>query len=407
MSKKPVYLSLVSVLVLAIVSLLPGCASPSGVEGASSTSELTPVNTEFGRMLGYVPHSFLEEKDICFENQAKAKQIYNLENIDSVEKLMSLSEQYLASEEGPPESIKGFLAGLGGYIPRWRIWQLQPLIGFDGMQVDRLVYAGGLFPGSFSIAEGSFDEELIRSKLVEQGYAAANYGPYSYFGIRADNQMDLASDLGSLVLSSMNRIAILDDTVIIAPATEYVTDVFEAMSGNEGTLMDNPACRALVYSLGDVTSGVILTPDRVLTGGNDSDTPTFYFEIPSDWGSLHQYDLLGMGYRDNGSEQYWDISLYYSDIEAARADGPEMVKRMKSYSFYTWVENSANYQGVPLTSRYTVGEPVVKEYKNGAVLTISCRPVDRILLVSDMTGSRGFRDLLFLVPDPSPYVARP
>jgi hypothetical protein len=258
------------------------------------------------------------------------------------------------------------------------------------------------------VAEGTFDEELIAGKLTELGYEKTDYGPHSYYGIRDDLEMDLRNPLGKVVLASMNRLAVFDDTLIMSPVTEDVTGIFDAMAGGTPSVIDNAACQALADSLGDVLMAVMTMPERIISSVQDmGDEPVFDFTIPGTWGQLHRYEMAALGYHAEGNKRFLDIVLYYTDKETAMADGVEIVNRMQSYTLNTWVENSENI--IAFTERFQPGEPVVEKYPDGAVLKIACQliPEER-RGVSMLIGGTGmpFRDLLFLTPDPSPYIKK-
>jgi len=378
---------LICLLIALVALMLPGC---------TTYEEETPVSTEFGRMLGFLPFSFLEEHDIWFGDPGAAKELYGLDHLNSLEAL----------EQLPVEERREAMGKIGGiYVPQstGNYYKLAPLIGFDSFMINRAVFNDTPPPWGFSVIEGNFDEVLIAGKLTEQGYEQAEYGPYTYYWKNDDMKVDIRSEIGGQVLAQLNRVAVLDNTLVIAPATGIVTGVLDAMMGDAPSVIDNSACEALAESLGDVLAAVLITPDRVMKLTPTQPAPPFDFAAAADWGTLHPYDMLGIGYRDDGEERYWDISLYYDDTSAAAADAAELVSRLESYIFYTQIEPMEN---VPLTSKWEVGEPVIREYPAGATLTVSCR------YLTGTTGSGSIfmvvvqaRDFLFLAPDPAPYLA--
>jgi hypothetical protein len=147
-----------------------------------------------------------------------------------------------------------------------------------------------------------------------------------------------------------------------------------------------------------VLSGVILSPDDLI----DPNHP-FNFSIPIEWGKLHQYDLAGMGYRNNGKKVYIDITLYYTDIGGARADVQEIVTRASSYLFFTQI--TSLHEPVPFTDLYVLEKPTVKTAGDGAILKLSCRLAEGRTVKAPLMAELGLpRDLLFLAPDPTLYV---
>ncbi len=349
-------------------------------------------------MLGYVPYSFLEENEVWFLNFGKAKEMYGVEDVTSIEEVKDLPDERL-------EALSNALTETGSTIPTWRSRELSSLIGFDGTATDRIIMIGVVPPRDFSILEGDFDEELIAAKLTELGYSQTDYGTYSYYGIRGDYQMDMTHPLARIVLSAMNRLAVLDDMIIVSPATEYVTGVFDAMVGETPSITDNAACLALADSLGDVLTAVMTTPEMtVFAFPQVEEEMKFDFTIPEDWGLLHQYDMSALGYKADVGKRFLVIALYYADEEDARADGAEIVKRMGDYILGTYHERMEN---TPFTEQYQPGDPVVQQYPEGFVLTIECEliPEGRRGTTFHMGALNVLRDMLFLVPDPSMYVA--
>jgi hypothetical protein len=392
---------LIFILIVLVSVLMPGCALITGEEECAHEDEKIPVNTEFGRMLGYVPYAFLEEDDVWFINFGKAKQIYGVEDVNTIEEFKDLPDELR-------KALSAAMTETGGLLPTWRSQEeLSSLVGFDGLTPDRIINIGVVPPRNFSILEGDFDEELITGKLTELGYSKTNYGSYAYYGIREDFDISMTSPLSRLVMASMNRMAVLDDTIIVSPATEYVTGIFDAMAGDMPSVIDNPACRALADSLGDVLTAVVTIPARIVQivpPENIVGDVRFDFDIPDDWGTLHEYDMAALDYRAEGEKRFLEIALYYDDAGSAEADGAEIVKRMKGYVLNTFMGNMEN---IPFTERYLPGEPEVRKYADGAVLTVACELITEGQLGASfhMGGSGGgIRDMLFLAPYPSIYV---
>lgn len=385
---------LIILLILTAV-MLTCCALITG-EDTNEYDEIQ-IDTDLERMLGYVPYSFLEEKEVWFINFGKAKEIYGIEDVTSIEDAKNLPDDRR-------EALGKANSETGGNIPDWRNRELLPLLGFDGLTADRMIINGLAPPTVWSILEGNFDEELIATKLNEQGYTKTDHGSYSYYQIKGDYDISIDHPLSRMVMAAMNRVAVLDNTIIVSPATEFVTGVFDAMDGNTPSITDNAACRALADSLGDVLIAVMTTPEMTIFAIPQMEEKVkFDFAIPEDWRLLHQYDMAAMGYKAEGEYRYLVIALYYVDEADARADGAEIVKRMGDYNLNTYVPN---FDNVPFTELYEPGEPAVRKYADGAVLMIECKliPEGRLGTSFTMGSWGGPRDMLFLLSDPSPYV---
>ena len=387
--------ALLSLLIALVVLAIPGCSSDT-----TGNSEI-PVTKDFGRMLGLVPYSVLKEDDVWFINFGLAKEIHGVEDVTSIQDARDLPDERR-------KALSDAIEETGGLFPAWKSQEeLLSLIGFDGLTYERIINIGIIPPRNYSILEGNFDEELITSKLTEQGYSRTEYGSYSYYGTGDDYKINLQSPLGRLVMGSMNQMAVFDDTIIISPATVYVTGILDAMAGDTPSVIDNTACRALADSLGDVITAVVTIPSRIVQivpPENITGDVGFDFAIPDDWGTLHKYDMAALGYRAEGDKRFLEIALYYDDTGSAEADGAEIVKRMEGYILGTFLENMEN---IPFTEMYLPGEPEVNEYADGAVLIVACQVISegRFGTSFHMGGvGGGIRDMLILASDPSVYV---
>ena len=273
------------------------------------------------------------------------------------------------------EKVGRALFGIAGVFTIGNWQRIAPATAIDVWSADRSVFYATIPPRSFYVHEGDFNSDLIKSKLTELGYQKVEYGSYSYYRINDDfSPGNLSNPVSQEVLSAMNRVAVLDDMVIIAPATEIMTGILDGLADKELPLIDNPAVQALAASLGDVLSGVIMNPERTLNSNPPQQMPPFNLRVPADWGLLHQYDMAGMGYKDDGNDRFWVISLYYKDAQAASADAGELAKRMKSYIFNTNLPGDRpGAPRKPLTDYVEVGTPRVVPYPGGATLTVESR----------------------------------
>jgi hypothetical protein len=398
-------LLLICLLIALVALMLPGCSIITGESVGGPAGQQIPVNTEFGRMLGYIPYSFFEKHDIWFGNMAKAKELYGLEELNSYER----AEETI--KKMPKEQGKQFANDWGSASSVYTYWnrpEIAPLVGFDAFTFDRVLVINSVPPRISCIAEGSIDEALITDKLTGLGYTRTDYGSNAYYGVRDDLQIDMMNPLSRIVLAAMNRVAVFDDTVIMSPVTEDVTGIFDAMAGDAPSVIDNSLCRALADSLGDVLVATLTPPERVIYADlyTQEEVPRFDFVLPDNWGTLKGYEMAAIGYRAEGEKRFLVIALYYKDEAAAREDGETIIKRMETYTLGTWLQQM---EKMPFTEKYKPGEPAVKQYGNGFVLTIDCQlvPEDQRGVSMEMGGSgMGIRDLLFLAPELAPYIGK-
>jgi hypothetical protein len=392
---------------LAIVTLLvPGCAVDTGAKNGEPASIEVPISTEFGRMLGYVSYSFFEEHDIWFGNPGETKEMYGLEDPVSYGEIKEILKRI------PEEQQQQFISDLSAALitlPTWNRPDAATLTGFDVMAANRLLCGGAVPPRGYFILEGTFDEELIDHKLTEQGYTKTDYGQHSYYRIRNDFEIDLMHPLSRIALASMNRVAVLDNTIITSPVAADITRIFDTIDGDTPSVIDNAICRSLADSLGDVLNATLTTPERIVYSDlyTHEEIPKFDFTLPIDWGILRGFRMAALGCHAEGDIRFFDIALFYDDEADAAADGQEIIKRMSGYTLNTW---SQAPKKEPFIDWYQPGEPVVTRYVDGAVLTIACRilPREERYGISMVTGGVGmpFRDLLFLTTDPSRHIGK-
>jgi hypothetical protein len=381
---------------LLIILLASSCQVVTGENSGVVNSTASPADATLARMLEYVPYSFLEEHDIAFSDPAAVKELYGLEGLTSREAVEQVPQEELVEKLGRLSAVPSPQAAAIRY-------DLAPFVGWDWLIVDRAVFHDAPPPWGFSVMEGHFDEDLIAAKLAERGYEKAAYGDHTYYRINNDMQIDMRSELGRMVMAQLNRVAILDDTVVTAPASDIMTGVLDARDGKTMSVWDDPSARAVIDSLRDAVAATLIPADRVMNVSPTQTPPPFNLPAAREWGALHSYDMVGLGYRDNGQDRYWDISLHYDAEADAEADAAELVSRLNSYVFYTGLPRAETYS---LTSRWEVGKPAIEEDAAGATLTVPLRY---------LPGTRGSgeifniivqaRDLLFLAPDPSPYLA--
>lgn len=363
-----------------------------------SCSDSENVTTDFGRMLEYVPASFLEEHDVWFGNPAYARQVYDVEDIDNVDALMALPED---EKSKAMKAVNAFLtpAFLNNHM------QVAPLVGWDGFIIDRSMYHETPPPWTFTVSEGTFDEAVIGEKLLEQGYEEATYGNHTYYRKNDDMQIYMMSEISSWVLAKLNRVAVSGNVVITAPATDILTGILDAMSGDTESLEDIPSCLALSEEMGDVFYAVLIPRERIMKITATQTPYLFDLEAASGWEPLHEWETAALGWRDDGTDRFLVISLYYAEKSDAEADAANLVSRLNDYRFFTGGSEAQQEMGGPFTSAYEIGEPEISSYSDGATLTITCRKLpDVSMMAATLALLVEARDLLFLVPDPAPFL---
>jgi hypothetical protein len=392
--KKHYLLGLMSLIIIPLLSCTPT------QETKSSSPSITRQPTDFELMLPWIPGSFLKQYDIWYSNPVDLKALYGISDLNSFDKLMAL----------PEESRKAAFDILSAIpLPRWNTSQndMFAVVGWDWLMLDRAVFHENPPPRGFVVAEGSFDASTITAALIELGYREEPYADYSYYSLNEDLEIDLTSKIGQMFMAKLNRVALPGERLVTAPATDIMTGILDTLTDNRADMLDDPAVAAIADSLVDPLAAVLIMPDRIIRVNPEQADTVLPFSLPAaeNWGYLHEYSLAGISYRDDGLERYWDICLYYPDKAETETDASELVSRLESYYFLSQFADREQLASYPLTDKWTVGKPVIRDYDEGATLTISNR------YHSDTSGSSPLftsiielRDLLFLVPDPAPYL---
>jgi hypothetical protein len=190
-----------------------------------------------------------------------------------------------------------------------------------------------------------------------------------------------------MVLGTMNRVHVGDGILVATPDTTQMEAFLDTWAGGRPSLKDDEAFSSLAESLGDPLAAALMTPDAVWEPAQDELST---FEKPSEWGELHQWEALAVGYgRTSDGERWYRFSVYYEDPKAAEADAQELVKRMQSYAMLDGGMKPFDLECSSLTSQ-------VSEEADGSTLTVQC----------DLREGKGgfwlilveMRELLFLTP---------
>jgi len=261
--------------------------------------------------------------------------------------------------------------------------------GYDVLDMSREVWVqkpswsdSSLVP--FSVMEGDFNKENIVDKLEALGYQLQEHASFEYYSIHEDYSVGGrdAPEVFRKALGYMNRVMVTDREIIAAPADAILFNVLDVCSVEESALDESPAYTRVAEALGDV-SGAGLIPRSILRSLN----------VDAEWGTLHQYDLVGLGYIYGEKDPKLVIVLYYPDDSAAD-DIDELNRRMAEYVV------AAGHLDTPLSELFGIGEPEAISNGPGSILKVELtfRTDTRREIWKVMVQ---FEDLGFLVADQS------
>ena len=126
----------------------------------------------------------------------------------------------------------------------------RPFYGFDIFGIDRFVYAGAP-PDMVTVLEHHLDPAAIGKALVASGYEAGDVNGGTLYSILDDYEISFEGlpRVGSL--GQLNRIALVDNQMIIGRATAPVMDALAAAQGETLSLAAMPAWTAGAKALDD------------------------------------------------------------------------------------------------------------------------------------------------------------
>jgi hypothetical protein len=363
--------------------------------GCSGGTTPAAPSTDFGRMLGSVPASVLDEHHVWYENPGLAKEQAGFGQVNSIAAYQALSA----------DDKTAFRAALSGVNLSSLLSQVtdKDTFGWDLMMVRRSVFAETPPPYGFTVNEGAFDASLVTGRLTDQGYTEADHAGVSYYAHGGDYEISMQGPFGGQVLAAFNRMMVADDTIITAPTTDLIDGILDTRAGNVESITDTPAGLALANDMGEVYAALFTTPDLVPLDFTSGNAPKFDLPASRAWVPLHEYALAGIGYRADGEDRYLDICVAYASKSDAEADAPLLAERLDTYVFNTEAPNTSMM--FAFTDSYEISEPVLTTYGDATVVKISCRRLgtEGSTTVSLMQlGTLG--DMLFLAPDPTPYL---
>ena len=276
------------------------------------------------------------------------------------------------------------------------------LFPLDSLMVSHGVFTNSDIVSQFFIIEGSFDSALIIQKLLEGGYQKTDYKSYTYYKNDVQFGLSRESAIPYSIAKTFSRVAVQKNALVIASDDGNMQLLLDTMNNIDSSIIANAACSALAKNLGDVQFSVLIPPDRIMLEQNASGVNKFDLAAAASWPKLNDYQMAALAFRDDGNQPQWLVSLYYADKSQAEADAATLKARLESYIFDT---NKPGIQDEPLIASSEVGDAVVTAYGEGATLTISNRYKEGVspteMRLSIMIAGK---DLLFLAPDPAPYL---
>ncbi|MDP2949533.1 MAG: hypothetical protein Q8P22_08345 [Chloroflexota bacterium] len=211
--------------------------------------------------------------------------------------------------------------------------------------------AKGYQSPTFLAAEGVLGKQTLWAKLAALGYKEAEYEGVRYLWFNETPQGSLSHPL-NIVGAYLDRVAVPDDALLIAPNQGILQSLVNIRQGNARSLAGSRLHTALADAVGNGLLGAAIMPSdwlverivqqRVWSQG--SGPPLYrYLEGPDKWGKLSPYSLALIGYRYAGEAEEVVVALAYPDPGMAEKDAQELKRRWNSfYSMGTPVKDSCS-----------------------------------------------------------------
>ena len=222
-----------------------------------------------------------------------------------------------------------------------RVGNLRELLGMDMLASDFGIWAwepGNTSP-MFFLNKGGFEGERVVRGLLDSDYAELEHSGTPYYALGDDFKRSIRNPLGSMGVS-LNRVAVVGDWFLAAPATGILEELIDLQTGHPGaSLWDSQPHRVLVDAIGGrPVGGAFITPKWVMENWNTVNTGPVerldkYLAGPDQWGRLSAYSLAFIGYGIRGEADEIVVALFYPNPKAAAADAPELERRWNNFHY--------------------------------------------------------------------------
>ena len=288
--------------------------------------------------------------------------------------------------------------GLLGGVRSEPMWE--EVFGFNGYEVTQAVGFGDSFlapspRSSAAYLEGDFDDDAIRQKLQDLGYEEIEASGLTYFSMNDDYSWGSLMRPGGFALSAMNRVYVSDTALIASPDTAFVTGMLAAWANESPSLADDAAFSSIALALGDPLSAGLFTRETILNPEAGLSAGFSKYEKPAEWGTLHEWSDMGAGYGRGDEGEWWVLTLFYSEPDAADADADELIQRMWGYDTALTELAGRVLPQQPIDQACSQLTADTQQHEAGSTLSIRCEMMEDGALAFHLVE---FRDLGFLLP---------
>lgn len=233
-------------LTLLLVAVCLPMALPAVAQDTASDNPLL-------ELLGYVPDTETYREFINFGDLARWNAAWGLIRIGSVEQLELRSDLDDPAVPATLFTMTYQTSAPQAVGPQYLMTDdLRGYLGVDLLNTDQFLEAGSP-PDVLTVVTSSATDEAVSSALTGSGYTESVLGNATLFSIRDDFEIDMQSDIPMVArLGSLNRVALVDDAVVIARASAITEDAIAAHAGEMPSLAEDPVFRAGALAVSEV-----------------------------------------------------------------------------------------------------------------------------------------------------------
>ena len=191
---------------------------------------------------------------------------------------------------------------------------------------------------TFMAIQGPIVGQQTTNKLRDLDFRETSYRNTTYFELDEDFMFDFKHPLSRAGLF-FNRLALFEDSILAAPATEIIESLIAARQPKSQTLMDSVPHSSLANAAGDgLVSGAFFRPRWIVETWNSvnprpADRLDRYKAGSGAWETLSDYSLALLGYRIRENKDEMVIALHYPTPTNIKADSQELAIRWNNYIF--------------------------------------------------------------------------
>ena len=369
-------------------------------------AERDPRNSRLLKVMGELPLSFKEE-GVWFADYARARELAGAPQPGSLAEFLALSDD---ERDAYQLATRGLLLGPGLFADiRGDVREWEQSFGFTQFNVAVAVSTGEVnpevAPNEAAYLIGEFDQVRLRQGLLDMGYVEGTVNGVTYYDApRSTLEATRSNPLSFIAYNSMKRVVPGEGTLAIGgvQTIDLLLEIRRASQGEAPSLKDDTAFYEIAASMRNPLSAVLLTRSVVLEpeGVNQP-----RYEKPEEWGELHRWAALGMGYGISGGVPWFALSLFYPDPDAAKADAGELTLRMTDYDSALRLthpelreEQLAVMLQQPVDAICEAINVGYRLFENGSTLTMRCDIVDEAGRNVWWSVLLNMRDLGFLLP---------